>query len=67
MKNVMYYYNSEFGEEVRDPHDAVRNLRIGDVIERWSKRWSILDIRTSQRPNVVHDNDTVSVYLKGPF
>jgi hypothetical protein len=67
MKNVVYYYNSVIGEEVSDSRDAVRGLRIGDVIERWSKRWSILDIRTTQKPSVTHGADTVSVYLKGPF
>lgn len=67
MKNVVYYYNSVFGEEMNDPHEAVRMLRIGDVIERRAKRWSVLDIRTTIKPSVSRDPATVSVYLKGPF
>ncbi len=67
MKNVVYYYNSVFGEEMNDPREAVRMLRIGDVIERRAKRWSVLDIRTTIKPSVSRDPATVSVYLKGPF
>ena len=67
MKNVVYYYNSVVGEKVSDSREAVRKLRIGDVIERKSARWSIFDIRTTQNPSVSPITDVVSVYLKGPF
>jgi hypothetical protein len=67
MKNVVYYYNSVIGEHKNDRGNAVGTLRIGDVIERRAKRWSVLDIRTTLKPSVSLEPYTVSVYLKGPF
>ncbi|HXN17677.1 MAG TPA: hypothetical protein VN875_05040 [Candidatus Binatus sp.] len=66
MKNVVYYYNSVIGEHNNDRGNAVGTLRIGDVIERRAKRWSVLDIRTTLKPSVSREPYTVSVYLKGP-
>jgi hypothetical protein len=67
MKNIVYYYNSVLGEQKHDRGNTVGTLRIGDVIERRAKRWSILDIRTTLKPSVSREPYTVSVYLKGPF
>jgi hypothetical protein len=67
MKNVVYYYNSVIGEHKNDRGNTVGMLRIGDVIERRAKRWSVFDIRTTLKPSVSREPYTVSVYLKGPF
>jgi hypothetical protein len=67
MTNVVYYYNSVPGEHNHDRGNAVGTLRIGDVIERRAKRWSVFDIRTTLKPSVSREPYTVSVYLKGPF
>ena len=67
MKNVVYYYNSVIGEHKNDRGNTVGTLRIGDVIERRAKRWSVLDIRTTLKPSVSREPYTVSVYLEGPF
>jgi|GEM_PF-5105167 len=67
MNNIVYYYNSVIGEHKNDRGNSVRMLRIGDVIERRAKRWSVLDIRTTLKPSVSREPYIVSVYLKGPF
>jgi len=68
MKTVEYYYNSVAAEKEEKTNEKVDALRIGDVITRRRKHWTIADIqsnRTFLPPR--SPGYSISVYLTGPL
>jgi molybdenum cofactor biosynthesis enzyme len=67
MRSVVYYYNNVPVEKEAIANEQVETLRIGDVIKRGKKEWTITDIRAKPTITTHGPDYFTSVYLTGPL
>jgi hypothetical protein len=66
MKHVVYYYNGVEGEEELHEDEEVAKLVKGEVVERASEFWRIIQIHTTIGISEPKPIDIVKVFLAGP-